>query len=90
MDFIVTKRDTKFEWRVYPQLEEEIKGDIIYNGHKLGIEPEELLGILEWKIEKITGKIHILDYTKVTDKIDTKNRLIWSISKTEDAQIRNY
>ena len=67
MNYLVLKKWRNYEWRLYPE-NSEVVGDIIYKGHKLGIEDKVLLEILDTK--KINNNsLDILNYEEsdITD-----------------------
>ena len=86
MNYIVTKREPKWEWRIYKDSEEKIEGQIIYKGHKLAIEHPLLSKILDYRIEKKTGNIFTLKYDKVKELHDHTDLTIWEIGKDQSFQ----
>jgi hypothetical protein len=78
MNYIVTKQTPRNEWRIYLD-QKETYGKVIYEGHKLGIETKHLQEFLEYREEKSSGKILLLDYEKVKDEPDHKDLNMWII-----------
>lgn len=62
LNYIVTKREPRFEWRFYIEPTEEVEGKVIYKGHKLGINHKLLSSMLEFKQERTTNRIYLIDY----------------------------
>ncbi len=83
MNYIVTKQTPRNEWRIY--LDEEVTDqDIIYKGHKLGIETKHLVEFLEYRRERSSGKVFFLNYENLKGEPDTKDMGMW-ISGTENS-----
>lgn len=82
MNYIVSKTNTREEYRVYIDCE-NTEGSLIYKGHKLGLESNLLLEILDFRLEKSSNRIHFLNYEKVEDEITTQNSKIWIIGRRE-------
>lgn len=82
MNYVVSKKNSREEYRVYVECESP-EGNLIYKGHKLGLESNLLLEILDFRIEKSSNKIHFLNYDKVEDEISTHNSKIWTIGRPE-------
>ena len=62
LNYIVTKREPRFEWRFYIDPTDQIEGKIVYKGHKLGINYDLLSNMIEFKQEKTTNRIYLVDY----------------------------
>jgi hypothetical protein len=62
LNFITTKKDSKSEYRFYADSAENVEGTIIYKGHKLGVEDNILVHILEYRMERFNNRIYIQDY----------------------------
>ena len=63
MNFITIKKDVRFEYRLYPETQEVIEGQVLYRGHKLGVDQKLLSNILLFKSERNTNNMYIYDYT---------------------------
>lgn len=63
MGYIVTKFTPRYECRIYVE-GSDFEGDLIYRGHKLGLEKEILSEILDYRIERSNKNIYLLDYNK--------------------------
>jgi len=76
MDYIVTKKTLKNEWRIYF---DEYNGNesIVYRGHKLGIESKHLIEFLDFRMEKSSGKLFFLNYEKSKENVDAKDLDTW-------------
>jgi hypothetical protein len=83
MNYFVTKSSNRIEYRIYTSDEVEVEGTTIYKGHKLGVDDNLLLEILDVKIEKSTGKIHFLKYDKVVTEPDRLDLNMWIVGRTE-------
>lgn len=75
LNFITIKKDNRFEYRLYKEDCELIQGTVIYKGHKLGIKESILSSILEYKLEKLSNRIYMLDY----ESYDS-----WFVASTSD------
>jgi len=62
LNYITTKQDTRFEWRFYIEPIDNIEGKIIYKGHKLGVGYDILSNMIEYKQERTTNRIYLMDY----------------------------
>lgn len=82
MNYLISKSDNRKEIRVYPE-GVEFEGDIIYKGHKLGVEIDLLSKIIDFRTERASNRILFLKYDKITDKVILSDRDIWKISSTE-------
>lgn len=80
MNYLVSKRDLKYEYRIYIDSGEEIDGTLIFKGHKLQPDPSLLSRILEWKVEKSTGKFYFLKYNNVYSDINHLDSKLWNVS----------
>lgn len=69
MGYLVLKKWRNYEWRLYPE-NSDIEGEIIYKGHKFGLENSILSEILEIKVIN-KNNFEILKY----DESDTSNFL---------------
>ena len=78
----ITKSQLKVEYRVYID-ESLIDGNIIYNGHKLAVETNLLLEIIDYRIEKSTNKIYFLNYTNVDFPPNHIELSLWDVGKQE-------
>lgn len=77
------KKDNRFTYYLYTENHQEIEGQVIYKGHKLGLESQFLNQILEFKIEKARDRIYIKDYTSDDDWfISSSRNLITTIEKS--------
>lgn len=61
MSYLVCKRDSRFEYRVYVG-KEEVPGKILYYGHKLGVELDSLSQIIDYKIDRGNNIFVLRDY----------------------------
>jgi hypothetical protein len=88
MNYLVSKSDSKYEYRIYKNDNSSVDGTIIYKGHKLGVEKSLLSEILFYKIERSTGKIFHYDYSQdemkesssIKNLFESWNSLIGKIS----------
>jgi|688.fasta_scaffold621683_1 hypothetical protein len=62
LNYITTKRDARFEWRFYIEPNDNVEGRIIYKGHKLGVGNDVLSNMIEYKQERTTNRIYLMDY----------------------------
>ena len=81
--YLISKKCPQFEYRIYIDNNDKIDGQIIYKGHKLGVESNVLNEILEYKIEKSSNTIFFLKYDKIIDTVDHKNKDIWESGTSE-------
>lgn len=61
LNFITTKKNPKNEFRFYLDTQ-DYEGRVIYKGHKLGIDQSLLSQILDYRMERSTNKIYLMDY----------------------------
>jgi tRNA U34 5-carboxymethylaminomethyl modifying enzyme MnmG/GidA len=78
MNYTITKQTSRNEWRIYLD-QEKIDGKVIYQGHRLGIETKHLHEFLEFRQEKSSGKVLLLDYEKLKDEPDHKDMNMWIV-----------
>jgi hypothetical protein len=89
LNFITTKKDQRFEYRFYTDHTEEIEGLVLYRGHKLGVQDHILAGILDYKMERMSNKIYIMDYNSdgrwfASNSSDTKYALDSSYNSLQE------
>lgn len=82
MDYIVFKNTGRKQYRVYVD-GMEYEGDLIYKGHKLGVELNLLSALIDFRLEKISGSITVLRYDKVKDDISMLDKNIWKVGNSE-------
>jgi hypothetical protein len=71
---------------MYTENSENIEGKILYKGHKLGVDENLLSKILEYKLEKTTNKLYLLDYdSNDTWFVTTKFQPILAINKSYES-----
>ena len=85
MNYLISKSLGKSEYRIYKE-GDEVEGYPIYNGHKLAVDSNLLAEILDYRIEKLTGKIHFLKYDKVTSTPNHLDQSMWNIGKKESIE----
>jgi hypothetical protein len=84
MSYLVSKSDNRNEYRVYIKSDGlKFDGKIIYSGHKLGVEPNILKDIIDYRIEKMTNNLYFLKYDQVDGVVDYKNTKIWTTGRIE-------
>jgi hypothetical protein len=62
LNYITTKKDTRFEWRFYIEPSEGVEGRVVYKGHRLGIDHNLLSKMIEFKQERTTNRLYLKDY----------------------------
>lgn len=62
LNFITIKKDSRFEYRLYTDTQQDFEGKIIYKGHKLGVDEKVLSNILEFKMERTSNRVYVRDY----------------------------
>lgn len=62
LNYIITKREPRFEWRFYVEPTIGVEGRVIYKGHKLGVNAEILSKMIELKRERTSDKFYLMDY----------------------------
>ena len=62
LNYIIIKKDLRFEYRLYIENCDNFEGQIIYSGHKNAISQNFLINLLEFKLERTNNKIYFLDY----------------------------
>lgn len=82
MNYIVFKTTGRKEYRIYLESAES-EGDIIYKGHKLGVELNLLSKLIDYRIEKSSNRILVLKYDKVVDTVSVLDTNIWKIGTSE-------
>ena len=85
MNYLVCKKGGREEYRIYID-GQEVEGTEIYKGHKLGVESNPLLEILDFRIEKSSSKIHFLNYDKVEESVSVQNTNLWTIGRRESLE----
>lgn len=81
--YITTKKTNNIEYRVYP-IGVEPEGQIIYKGHKLGVDTTILEQIIDWRIERSVGRIYFPKYDKVKENISIIDASIWDIGRVDN------
>ncbi len=79
MDYYVTKQDSRNEWRIYFNDQVSTEDQILYRGHKLGLEPTDMIKFLEYRQERSTGKVFLLNYVMLKDRPDTTDSSMWFV-----------
>ena len=87
MNYIVSKSDARFEYRVYIDNDDNKEGRVIYKGHKLGIDENILLEVIDYRIEKSTGNLFFLKYDQINENIDFKNKNIWNTGRVDSINL---
>lgn len=82
MNFVISKINPRFQYRVYPD-STEVEGQIIFEGHKMSPNDNLLSEVLDWRTERSTGKILFLKYDKVIDGPNHLDLSQWEIGKME-------
>lgn len=63
-NYIVSKSEPKLEYRIYTENSENTEGKVIFQGHKLSVETSLLESIIDFRLERSTGRIYTPDYLK--------------------------
>jgi hypothetical protein len=71
-EYVISKTESRTEFRIYTENSKNIEGKIIFQGHKLSVENNLLEQIIEIKIDRGSGSIYTPDYQKPNDTIDLK------------------
>jgi len=79
MEYYITKQDHKNEWRVYFDDKIDTDGQILYQGHKLGLESKDMIKFLEYRQERSSGKFFFLNYQNLKDVPDTTDSTMWFV-----------
>lgn len=82
MNYIVFKNTGRKQYRIYID-GSEYDGDLIYKGHKLGVELNLLSLLIDFRLEKSSGKVSVLKYDKVEGDISMLDKNIWRIGGSE-------
>lgn len=82
MDYLVLKQEARKQIRIYPD-GSKFDGQILYKGHKLGVEIDLLTKIIDYRIERSTNKISFLIYEKVSDVVSHVDTTIWKFSSPD-------
>lgn len=82
MDYLVLKQEARKQIRIYPD-GMKFDGQILYKGHKLGVEIDLLTKIIDYRIERSTNKISFLIYEKVSDVVSHVDTTIWKFSSID-------
>lgn len=82
MNYVVFKILNRKEYRIYVE-NTKYEGLLIYKGHKLGIELSLLSQLIDFRIEKSSNKISILNYEKAKDRVDHLNKDHWFIGTSD-------
>ncbi len=61
MDYLVIKRDKNIEWRIYPNI---LDSDLpfFFKGDKRALEINQLSEFLDFKLERNSDRIHLMNY----------------------------
>jgi hypothetical protein len=88
MNYIILKKDARKEFRLYVEGNES-EGQVLYKGHKLSLEVNQLGKILDYRMEKSSNKLHFLIYDKIKESVTIADTSIWRVSSSEsfDRQI---
>jgi len=85
LNYIITKKEPRFEWRLYVEPTDNIEGRVVYKGHKLGVGYDLLSNMIEYKQEKTTNRIYLMDYENEGRWfITNSSKLIESLSESYD------
>jgi hypothetical protein len=63
-EYVISKIEPRCEYRIYTENSKNIEGKIIFQGHKLSIETSFLDKIIDFRVERSSGKIYTPDYLK--------------------------
>lgn len=85
MSFIISKSGPRIEYRVYSDINIDTNTEsVIYKGHKLGVDYNLLMEIMEYKIEKSTGNMLFLKYDKSDGiPLNTLDMSMWETGSTK-------
>ena len=75
MNYITTKYDNIYEYRIY--FNGDYDGMVIYKGDKRGVETELLFDIIDYRIDRSTNKVFVLRYDKIKSKISRLDDSLW-------------
>lgn len=86
LNFIIIKKDSRFEYRLYLEDSVDVQGRVIYKGHKLGVNENILSQILEYRLERSTNKLYLLDYDSLSNWfITTKSNAVLGLNKSYES-----
>ena len=83
MNYVVFKTAGIKEYRIYVESAEH-DGIIIYKGHKLGVELNLLSQLIDFRVEKTSNRISVLNYEKITDKVNTFDKNQWLVGNSDN------
>jgi hypothetical protein len=83
MNYVVFKTANRKEYRIYVD-GQDYEGVLIYKGHKLSIELDSLSQLIDYRIERTTNRISVLNYEKVKDRVDIFDKNQWLIGTSDN------
>jgi hypothetical protein len=82
MEYLTLKKWRNYEWRLYPE-DSQTEGEVIYKGHKLGLESNLILQIIETRtINK--NSFHFFRYDKDLSNKNTLDKGDWIKTDEKD------
>ena len=67
MNYLVLRKWRNYEWRLYPD-DSKFEGQVIYRGHKMGVDNNLLLEILDIKTLYIFSQLDKYQFLKLEKK----------------------
>lgn len=74
MNYLVLRKWRNYEWRLYPE-NSKFEGQVIYKGHKMGVDNNLLLEVIETKIMN-NNSFELLKYDEGDLKVSSKRTWI--------------
>ena len=83
MNYVVFKISGRKEYRIYVD-GSEYDGVLIHKGHKLGVELNLLSQLIDFRVERASNRISVLDYEKIVDKVNTFDENQWLVGTSDN------
>jgi len=83
MNYVVFKNVVRKQYRIYTDVS-DYEGNIIYKGHKLGLELNSLSQLIDYRIEKTSNRVSVLMYDKIKENVSVLDASIWKIGSSEN------
>jgi len=81
MNYYITKRDPRVEWRIYFDKSDTTDGQVFFRGNKNGLSKSQMAQLLEYRVEKSTGTFFFLNYLNFNSKIDMRDKSLWFVGR---------
>ena len=83
MNYVVFKNVNRRQYRIYLD-GAEYEGRLVYKGHKLGVELDLLSHLIDFRIDRTSNRISVLNYEKVEENVDILNKNQWFVGTSDN------